>query len=92
MAREKLGNEGVIRNLTVTAARSICQGYRNCVIKSPEYFGLDDDGLVFIPRPGVDPNELHQSEEINPEDLKQVEEALNSCPVSALVIEESAEV
>lgn len=78
----------MIRNLTVKADRNICQGYGNCVMKAPKFFDLDDDGLVFLKRPGVDQSELVQTAEVDAEDLELVEEAVNSCPVSALSIED----
>lgn len=79
----------MIRNLTVKADRNTCQGYGNCVMKAPKYFDLDDDGLVFLKRPGVDPTELVQTAEIDADDLERVEDAVNSCPVSALTIEDA---
>ena len=77
----------MIRNLTVKVDRSACQGYGNCIMKAPQYFDLDDDGLVFLKRPGVDSSELIQTAEIDPDDRDRVEDAVNSCPVSALTIE-----
>jgi len=77
----------MIRNLTVKVDRDVCQGYGNCIMKAPQYFDLDDDGLVFLKRPGVDPNEPIQRSEIDPDDRERVEDAVNSCPVSALMIE-----
>lgn len=79
----------MVNNLSVKVDRIACQGYGNCVIKSPEYFDLDDDGLVFIPRDGVDPEEDFHSAPIDPADLQEVEEAVRSCPVSALTIVET---
>ena len=55
------------RNLTVKADRGTCQGYGNCVIKTPDYFDLDDDGLFFLARPGVNQNDLEQAAQIEPE-------------------------
>lgn len=78
------------QNRILKADRGTCQGYGNCVIKAPKYFDLDDDGLVFIPREGVDPTDLEQSTTIAPEDLNDVKEAVNSCPVAALWIEDEA--
>ena len=74
----------------VKADRGTCQGYGNCVMKSPEYFDLDDDGLVVLHRPGVDPTEEVQTAEIQPDDFQQVKEAVSSCPVSALWIEDDS--
>ncbi|MCU1546175.1 MAG: putative ferredoxin [Homoserinimonas sp.] len=74
------------QNWTVTADRIACQGYGNCVIKSPQYFDLDDDGLVFITRDGVDPDADQQAAAVDPADVQEVQEAVRSCPVSALTM------
>jgi ferredoxin len=50
-----------------------CQGYANCVAIGDDYFDLDEDGLVTILRNKVDGAERDK-----------VEEAVRSCPVSAI--------
>lgn len=80
----------MIRNLTVKADRSACQGYGNCVMKAPGYFDIDDDGLVFLRRQGADPGAVRQTAAVDPQDRRTVEDAVASCPVSALSLEEIA--
>ena len=55
-----------------------CQGYANCVDAAPEVYDIDDDGVVVLLR-----------EEITEEERPRIEEAARSCPVSALVVEDS---
>ena len=52
-----------------------CQGYANCVASAPDTFDIDDDGLVVLLR-----------REITAAESAEVEEAVRSCPVSALSI------
>jgi ferredoxin len=55
------------------AAVELCQGYANCVENAPSTFGLDAEGTVTLLREGV------------PDDERaDIEEAVRSCPVSAL--------
>ena len=74
-------------NSTVRVDRSTCQGYGNCVMKAPDYFDLDDDGLVFLLRPGAEMNGHEQTGDVEPYDFVRVEEAVKSCPVDALSID-----
>lgn len=60
----------------VVADRDVCRGFANCVMSAPDYFDLDDDGLVVVKRAQVEPG-----------DEAQVDGAIISCPVSALRIE-----
>ena len=55
-----------------------CQGYANCVDAAPEVYDIDDDCVVVLLR-----------EEITEEERPRIEEAARSCPVSALVVEDS---
>jgi ferredoxin len=55
-----------------------CQGYSNCVDAAPDVYDIDDDGVVVLLR-----------EEITEEERPRIEEAVRSCPVSALTIEDS---
>ena len=52
-----------------------CQGYANCVASAPDTFDIDDDGVVVVLR-----------REIPEAERAEVEEAVLSCPVSALSI------
>lgn len=54
-----------------------CQGYANCVLTAPEVYDIDDDGTVVLLK-----------EEISDDERASVDEAVNSCPVSALSIED----
>lgn len=62
----------------VKADPSACQGYANCVMAAPEYFDLGDDGVVIV---------THA--EVPESDRAHVEAAVNSCPVSALRLDET---
>ncbi|MFG1941472.1 ferredoxin [Nonomuraea sp. NPDC048826] len=57
----------------VEADLEACQGYANCVVGADRYFDIDDDGVVVLLRT-----------EVPDEDRRRVEEAVRSCPVSAL--------
>jgi ferredoxin len=54
-----------------------CQAYANCLMTAPEVFDLDEEkGIAII------------KQENPPEDLRSaVEEAVRSCPVQALTVE-----
>jgi len=54
-----------------------CQGYANCVVAAPEVYDIDDDGTVVLLK-----------EEISDDERAEVDEAVNSCPTSALSIED----
>lgn len=53
-----------------------CQGYANCVDAAPEVYDIDDDGVVVLLK-----------DNITEKERPRVEEAVRSCPVSALRIE-----
>lgn len=55
-----------------------CQAYANCLLTAPDVFDLDEDrGIAII------------KEENPPEKLRAVvEEAVRSCPVQALTLED----
>ena len=61
----------------VKADFGACQGYANCVMAAPSVYDIDDDGTVVLLKA-----------EISEEERANVEEAVNSCPVSALSIED----
>lgn len=50
-----------------------CQGYANCVVASPDVFDLADSGVVTI-----------LVEDVDATQLRQVHDAVRSCPVSAI--------
>jgi ferredoxin len=54
-----------------------CQGYANCVDGAPDVYDIDDDGVVVLLK-----------ERITEEERPRLEEAVRSCPVSALIIED----
>lgn len=62
----------------VKADLDVCQGYANCVMDASDYFDLDDDGVVIVLRSDVPDSER-----------ARVEAAVNSCPVSALRMEDA---
>lgn len=61
----------------VIADLNKCEGYANCVMGAEDYFDIDDDGIVVLLKA-----------DIGDGDRKRVEEAVRSCPVTALKIEE----
>lgn len=61
----------------VRADLDTCLGYANCVVGADDYFDVDDDGVVVLLR--VDVPESNRA---------RVEEAVRSCPVSALILED----
>jgi len=61
----------------VVADLSKCQGYANCLMVDAERFDLDDSNHVLILRDTIASGEV-----------EAVEEAVRSCPTSALRIEE----
>jgi len=68
---------GVSVVAVVKADFEACQGYANCVMAAPSVYDIDDDGTVVLLKA-----------EISEEERANVEEAVNSCPVSALSIED----
>lgn len=61
----------------VRADLDTCLGYANCVVGADDYFDVDDDGVVVLLQVDVPES-----------DRGRVEEAVRSCPVSALKVEE----
>ncbi len=59
--------------LEVSADRHECQSYGNCVLKAPDLFDLDDNGVVVV----LDktPGEEHRQQALS---------AVRACPVRAL--------
>lgn len=62
----------------ITVDTDRCQGYANCVASAPDVFDIDDDGIVVLLRQSVAEDER-----------ERVEQAVGSCPVSALGIVDS---
>lgn len=62
----------------IKADLEACQGYANCVVGADDVFDFDDDGVVALRRT-----------EDSEADRARVEEATLSCPVSALVVEDT---
>lgn len=61
----------------VKADFDACQGYANCVVAAPDVYDIDDDGTVVLLK-----------DSITDEERPKVEDAVSSCPVSALSIED----
>jgi ferredoxin len=57
----------------VKADAGLCQGHANCIVSAGEVFDLDDEGLVVVLK-----------KTIGDDERAEVEEAISSCPVSAL--------
>jgi ferredoxin len=57
--------------------RDLCDGYANCVFQVPGVFDLGDDNIVVI-----------QVEDISEAERERVAEAVASCPVAALVLDD----
>lgn len=60
----------------LNADTTVCQGYGNCVTSASDAFDVDDDGVVVVLR-----------ESITEHERPRIEEAVRSCPVNALSIE-----
>jgi ferredoxin len=61
--------------IQVRANVRICDGFANCVTAAPDLFDIDDDDRVIVLQGDLDDAER-----------PRVEEAIRSCPVSALTI------
>ena len=57
---------------------SKCQGYGNCVAIDEKHFDLDDDGLVVV-----------LDEHVADDERDTAEEAIRSCPVAAIWLEDA---
>lgn len=63
--------------LRIHSDHTKCQGYGNCAALVPDYFDLDDDGLVVV-----------LSEQVEDDERGEVERAVRSCPVSAIWLDD----
>jgi 3-phenylpropionate/trans-cinnamate dioxygenase ferredoxin reductase subunit len=61
--------------MQIRANMRLCDGFANCVAAAPDLFDLDDDDKVIVLK-----------REVNGTERSRVEEAIRSCPVSALSI------
>lgn len=59
--------------------KSACIGCGSCSAMAEEIFGFDDEGLAY--------NILGDESEIPEEYLSSVEEAIDFCPTSAIILE-----
>jgi ferredoxin len=60
----------------IRADRTKCEGYGNCVIAAPELVDVDHEGVVVV-----------LQEQIPESALGRAENAVRSCPVSALRVD-----
>ncbi|HXT94268.1 MAG TPA: ferredoxin [Trebonia sp.] len=61
--------------IQVRANVRLCEGFANCLVAAPDLFDLDDEDKVII-----------LQDELDETERSRVEEAIRSCPVSALTI------
>jgi ferredoxin len=59
----------------LTAEYEVCQGFANCSMNAPDLFDLDDDVVVLL------------REEVEDEEYAHADQAVRSCPVTALKLE-----
>lgn len=64
--------------MRVQADLGRCEGYANCLMAAPSVFTIDDEESIVVIR----------DEQPSEEYRDAVEEAVRSCPVAALAIEE----
>lgn len=55
-----------------------CQSYGNCVAIDEKHFDLDEDGMVVV-----------REEHVAPEERETADEAVRSCPVAAIWLEDA---
>lgn len=59
--------------MKIVASRELCKGHGQCELFAPDVFEVDDDALVTVKTPVIDPAQQ-----------EAVEEAITHCPESAL--------
>jgi ferredoxin len=57
--------------------RDLCEGYANCVLQAPDVFDLGDDNIVVL-----------RSGDTGETDHERIAEAVASCPVAALTLDD----
>jgi ferredoxin len=57
--------------------RDLCEGYANCVFQAPDIFDLGEDNIVVL-----------QAADIGETDHERIAEAVASCPVAALSLDD----
>jgi ferredoxin len=67
--------------MKVIHTQGTCGGVEQCVELAPDYFTVDDDGLIRLVR-----------SDIGEEDLARVAEAVDGCPTGALRLAKNTEV
>lgn len=60
----------------IRADQTKCEGFGNCAIAAPEFVDVDDEGVVVV-----------LQERIPESELGRAENAVRSCPVSALQVD-----
>jgi ferredoxin len=60
----------------IRADHKKCEGFGNCVMAAPEFVDVDEEGVVVV-----------LQEQIPESALSRVENAVRSCPVSALRVD-----
>ncbi|TWH00882.1 3-phenylpropionate/trans-cinnamate dioxygenase ferredoxin reductase subunit/ferredoxin [Nocardioides sp. J9] len=66
--------------MKVVHTQGTCGGVEECLAIAPDYFVVDDDGLLQVARADIDGD-----------DLERVTEAVNACPTGALRLEKILE-
>lgn len=61
--------------MKIHADKDVCQGFGNCALAAPEYFDVDDDGIVVV-----------LEETVPAEKVAEATEAVRWCPIRALEI------
>jgi ferredoxin len=69
--------EGSGRMSRLRVDRDLCEGYANCVFQAPDVFDLGDDNIVVV-----------QVADIGEAERGRIEEAVTSCPVAALSLDD----
>jgi len=62
--------------LRIKADLNVCQGFANCVMNAADLFDIDENDVVVVLK-----------EEISEEERAHAEQAVRSCPVTALTLE-----
>ena len=64
--------------MKVHVDRSLCDNHGQCAIAAPDVFRMNDEGI------------LEYDEDFAPDQLDEVEEAIDVCPVQAIVLASAA--